>query len=85
MFKRQLLTISVAASLLTIPVLAQAASDEQNGHHYQGGPKTETSHNMKHPQAAVNTGTVGQAATNNGHHYNGGPKTETIHHMGEKK
>lgn len=71
------------ALLLTAPALAQTVSkdDERNGHHYQGGPKTEVPHHMGKKE------TSGSATTreSGGHHYSGGPATSTPHHMGDKK
>jgi hypothetical protein len=53
---------------------------EKNGHHYQGGPKTEVPHHMG--KKATTGTTIGQSG---GHHYSGGPSTSAPHHMGDKK
>jgi hypothetical protein len=84
MTKHRILVLAAAFQLLSMSGVALAASDEQNGHHYQGGPKTETIHHMQQQPPVSDKETVG-STTKAGHHYNGGPKTETIHHMGEKK
>jgi hypothetical protein len=83
MITSKLLAAVAVASLVALPALAQnAAKDtENNGHHYQGGPKTEVPHHMgkKETTGKTTTGTSG------GHHYSGGPATSTPHHMGDKK
>jgi hypothetical protein len=81
MTNRKILAAATALSLIAVPAMAQTSSDtEKNGHHYQGGPKTEVPHHMgKKETVGVNT----QGA--DGHHYSGGPATSTPHHMGDKQ
>ena len=83
MITRTFLATVAIASLVAAPVMAQTASKdtERNGHHYQGGPKTEVPHHMGKKQTDGTT-TTGQSG---GHHYSGGPATSTPHHMGDKK
>jgi hypothetical protein len=80
---------AAALSLIAAPTLAQTGSDtEKNGHHYQGGPKTEVPHHMgKKDTVGSSKETVGSAkdGASGGHHYSGGPATSTPHHMGDKK
>ena len=81
MATKNVLAFIAAILLLTSPTLAQTSNQESNGHHYQGGPKTEVPHHMgKKESFGPST-----AATSNGHHYSGGPATSTPHHMGEKQ
>ncbi len=80
------MTTSISAFIVTIslmasPALAQSRNQETNGHHYQGGPKTEVPHHM----GKKNIEGVSKNAASGGHHYNGGPSTSTPHHMGEKQ
>ena len=77
---RKLLAAATALSLFALPAIAQTGSDtEMNGHHYQGGPKTEVPHHMGKKE------TVGAATRpTDGHHYRGGPATSVPHHMGDK-
>ena len=80
MITKTLLAFIAATSLTISPAFSQAANQETNGHHYQGGPKTEVPHHMGKKD------TVGETkSTSGGHHYSGGPKTEVPHHMGEKQ
>lgn len=80
MMTKSLLAFIAATSLMISPAFSQAADQESNGHHYQGGPKTEVPHHMGKKD------TVGQTkSSSGGHHYSGGPKTEVPHHMGEKQ
>lgn len=74
------LLLAAAASFIVLPAMAQADLDTRNGHHYSGGPKTETIHHMGKKD------TVGVAPTRKsvGHHYSGGPRAEP-HHIGEKQ
>lgn len=74
---------AAALSLIALPAVAQTSSDtERNGHHYQGGPKTEVPHHMgKKETVGVATKTQGTG----GHHYRGGPATSVPHHMGDKQ
>ena len=60
--------------------MAQSTNEEKNGHHYNGGPKTEVPHHMGKKE---NVGVSKQGASG-GHHYTGGPTTSTPHHMGDK-
>jgi len=82
---RNLFAAATALSLIAAPAIAQNASDtEKNGHHYQGGPKTEVPHHMGKKEV----GTVGVATKTHGtggHHYRGGPATSVPHHMGDKE
>ena len=42
---RKILAAAAALSVIALPAIAQTSSDtEKNGHHYQGGPKTEVPH-----------------------------------------
>jgi len=42
---RKIIAAATALSLIALPALAQTSSDtEKNGHHYSGGPKTESHH-----------------------------------------
>jgi hypothetical protein len=68
-------------SLLAAPALAESADREKNGHHYNGGPKTEVPHHMGKKET-VGVATRGKSG---GHHYSGGPNTQVPHHMGEKQ
>jgi hypothetical protein len=79
---RKILAAGTALSLIAAPAIAQNASNtEKNGHHYQGGPKTEVPHHMgKKETVGVST-----KARSGGHHYTGGPNTGVPHHMGEKQ
>jgi hypothetical protein len=70
-------TAASLTSLTALPAIAQTSDKENNGHHYQGGPKTEVPHHMGKKEAVSN----GKSGT---HHYSGGPKTEVPHHTGEK-
>ncbi|MGJ4943939.1 hypothetical protein ACQR1W_25430 [Bradyrhizobium sp. HKCCYLS1011] len=77
-----IIAAAAAMAFVTLPAIAQTnTSDEQNGHHYSGGPKTEVPHHMgkKESDAGSSSGSGGS------HHYEGGPKTEVPHHMGPKK
>ena len=80
---RKILAAAAALSLVALPAMAQASSDtEKNGHHYQGGPKTEVPHHMgKKETVGVATKTQGTG----GHHYRGGPATSAPHHMGDQQ
>ncbi len=80
MVTRNILVVAVALQFLAGPAIAQVSSDNENAHHYSGGPKTVVPHMMKHPQ---------QIKTNKGHvptshHYSGGPQNPS-HHMGDKQ
>jgi hypothetical protein len=79
MVTRKILAAAAVASLMATYAIAQTNDKENNGHHYQGGPKTEVPHHMGKKD------TVNQKkSASGGHHYSGGPKTEVPHHMGEK-
>lgn len=81
----KLIATLVALQFVAAPLMAQSASDkDSNAHHYQGGPKTDVPHMMKHPAAQASDAPKALAPTTNGHHYSGGPKSES-HHMGDKK
>ena len=83
MIIRNLLAALAVASLVAASAMAQtmAKDPEKNGHHYQGGPKTEVPHHMGKKQTTGKS-TTGQSG---GHHYSGGPATSTPHHLGDKK
>ena len=76
-----IIAATAAISFVTLPAMAQTSpSDEKNGHHYSGGPKTEVPHHMgKKEGSGMKSGSGGS------HHYTGGPKTDVPHHMGAKK
>jgi hypothetical protein len=82
---RKLIAVAAIMSFVALPALAQtgatSTTDEKNGHHYAGGPKTEVPHHMgkKESNGGATDGSGGS------HHYGGGPKTEVPHHMGPKK
>lgn len=77
---RKLLVAATVMSFVALPALAQTSStDEKNGHHYSGGPKTEVPHHMGKKES---TGTKGSGGS---HHYSGGPNTGVPHHIGPKK
>ncbi|WP_347339414.1 hypothetical protein [Bradyrhizobium stylosanthis] len=79
---RKLIVAAAIMSFVALPAMAQTTTtDEKNGHHYNGGPKTEVPHHMgkKESDGGSTSGSGGS------HHYNGGPKTEVPHHMGPKK
>ena len=79
MIIRNLLIAATALSFTAIPAMAQTEKPdtEKNGHHYSGGPKTESHHMGKKA-----TGTTGQAGPSGSHHYSGGPREP--HHIGPK-
>jgi hypothetical protein len=80
MMTRNLLIAATAFSLIALPAMAQTKKTdaETNGHHYSGGPKTE-SHHMGKKATGV---TTGQAGPSGSHHYSGGPREP--HHIGAK-
>ncbi|MBI5263020.1 MAG: hypothetical protein HY852_14510 [Bradyrhizobium sp.] len=81
MITTKLLAAALAASFVSLPAMAQTSSKtEKSGHHYSGGPKTETIHHM----GKKDTVGVATKRKSGGHHYTGGPKSEP-HHMGDKK
>ena len=77
---RNLLIAATAISLIALPAMAQTKKPdtEKNGHHYSGGPKTE-SHHMGKKSNGVTTGKSGPSGS---HHYSGGPREQ--HHIGPK-
>ena len=79
MITRNILIAATALSLTASPAMAQTEKPdtEKNGHHYSGGPKTESHHMGK--KAA---GTTGKAGPSGSHHYSGGPREP--HHIGAK-
>jgi hypothetical protein len=80
---RKILAAATALSLIAAPAIAQNAPDtEKNGHHYQGGPKTEVPHHMGKKETV---GVATKIQGTGGHHYRGGPATSTPHHMGDKE
>ncbi|KYG19660.1 hypothetical protein SE92_04775 [Bradyrhizobium sp. AT1] len=82
MSHRKLIAAAAIMSFVALPAMAQTStSDEKNGHHYSGGPKTEVPHHMG-KKANDGGSTNGSGGS---HHYGGGPKTEVPHHMGPKK
>ena len=80
MTTRNLLIAATAISLIALPAMAQTQKPdtETNGHHYSGGPKTE-SHHMGKKDNGVTTGKSGPSGS---HHYSGGPREP--HHIGPK-
>lgn len=76
-----LVAAAAVLSFIAAPAIAQTGPDtERNGHHYQGGPKTEVPHHMgKKETIGVSTGSF------RGPHYRGGPATSTPHHMGDRQ
>jgi hypothetical protein len=80
MITRTLIAI-VTAAALAVPAMAQTTDKEKNGHHYNGGPKTEVPHHM----GKKDTTGPSRDGASGGHHYTGGPNTSTPHHMGDKK
>ena len=85
MSHRKLIVAAAIMSFVAAPARAQtnatSTTDEKNGHHYSGGPKTEVPHHMgkKESDGGSTSGSGGR------HHYGGGPKTEVPHHVGPKK
>ena len=80
MITRNLLIAVTALSLTALPAMAQTkkTDTEKNGHHYSGGPKTE-SHHMGKKKTRATTGKTGPSGS---HHYSGGPREP--HHIGPK-
>ncbi|MBB5055041.1 MAG: hypothetical protein IJ935_17920 [Afipia sp.] len=80
MITRSLLIATTALSLIALPAIAQTkkTDTEKNGHHYSGGPKTE-SHHMGKKGTGAKTGKSGPSGS---HHYSGGPREP--HHIGPK-
>ncbi|TQF35868.1 hypothetical protein UNPF46_23735 [Bradyrhizobium sp. UNPF46] len=82
MSHRKLIVAATIMSFVALPAMAQTnTTDEKNGHHYSGGPKTEVPHHMgkKGSDGGTTSGSGGS------HHYGGGPKTDVPHHTGPKK
>ncbi|WP_029880264.1 hypothetical protein [Bradyrhizobium sp. OHSU_III] len=77
MITRNLLIAATALSLTVMPAMAQTAKTD-GGHHYSGGPKTE-SHHMGKKKTGATTGRTGPSGS---HHYSGGPREP--HHIGPK-
>lgn len=80
---RKLFVVASIVSFVALPAMAQTApsvSDKSGGHHYSGGPKTESHHMGKKESAGSKSKSSGGS-----HHYSGGPKTEVPHHIGPKK
>ncbi|UVO29691.1 hypothetical protein [Bradyrhizobium arachidis] len=80
MITKKLLAALGVVSLLTVPAMAQTTDKEKSGHHYSGGPKTESLHHMGKKETTGSS----KKTTSGGHHYTGGPNTASPHHMGEK-
>jgi hypothetical protein len=79
---RNIIAAAVALQFLSGPVVAQtASSNDENAHHYSGGPKTEVPHMMKHPR---DKNAASKTHTPTSHHYSGGPQNPS-HHMGDKQ
>lgn len=55
MFTPKVVAIAILLQFVASPVMAQVASDAQNAHHYQGGPKTEVPHARQHPKTSEAT------------------------------
>lgn len=81
MITKQLLAAVGILSLVVAPAMAQTPDKEINGHHYNGGPKTEVPHHMGSKKETVGSS---KDSTAGSHHYTGGPATSTPHHVGEK-
>ena len=72
---RKSLLMAIVLPFVVAPALAQ----NNNAHHYQGGPKTTVPHHMTEwPKSGETTATGDQSGQ---HHYRGGPKAEP-HHIG---
>ncbi|WP_041751805.1 hypothetical protein [Bradyrhizobium sp. BTAi1] len=84
MITRTLIAI-VAAAALAVPAMAQSTDTEKNGHHYNGGPKTEVPHHMGKKETDKVVSSKETVGASGGHHYTGGPATSSPHHMGDKK
>lgn len=77
MITRSLLVATTALSLIAMPAMAQTTKTD-GGHHYSGGPKTE-SHHMGKKATGVKAKKTGPSGS---HHYSGGPREP--HHIGPK-
>lgn len=80
MITRSLLIATTALSLIALPAMAQTKNTdkESTGHHYSGGPKTESHHMGKKA-----TGNTRRSGPSGSHHYSGGPREP--HHIGPKE
>jgi hypothetical protein len=80
MITRNLLIAATALSLVAIPAIAQTKrpDTEGNGHHYNGGPRSDP-HHMGKKDTGPTTDKTGPSGS---HHYNGGPREP--HHIGPK-
>lgn len=81
----KLLSIAALACFVAFPAVAQTQSksnNQQNGHHYSGGPKTEVPHHMGKKDTGM--GRTGKKSPSGSHHYTGGPGTDIPHHTGAK-
>ncbi|MBA2397423.1 MAG: hypothetical protein H0V72_01740 [Bradyrhizobium sp.] len=81
MITRNLMIAATVLSLFALPAMAQTkkADAETNGHHYNGGPRTEVPHHMGKKDTGA---TTGKSAPSGSHHYSGGPREP--HHTGAK-
>lgn len=84
----KMLAIAAVTSLTVAPALAQTAqttpNNEQNGHHYSGGPKTEVPHHMGKKDMGMGMSSGPKKGPSGSHHYTGGPNTHIPHHTGAK-
>ena len=81
MITRNLLIAATALSLAAMPAMTQTKkTDTNNGHHYNGGPKTTVPHHMGKKDTGT---TTAKAAPRGSHHYSGGPRSDP-HHIGPK-
>jgi len=77
-----IIAAAAAMSFVALPGMAQTStSDEKNGHHYSGGPKTEVPHHMGKKESDAGS----SSSAGGSHHYDGGPKANAPHHAGSKK
>lgn len=88
MITRNLMIATTALSLIALPAIAQTTKTdtETNGHHYSGGPKTESHHMGKKDTGMGMKGTgetTGKSGPRGSHHYSGGPREP--HHIGPKE
>lgn len=81
MINRSLLIAATAISFMVQPALAQTKTTqtETNGHHYNGGPRSENHHMGKKDVGPVINPRSGPSGS---HHYNGGPREP--HHIGPR-
>ena len=80
MMIQSLLIAATVISFLALPAMAQTKTTETetNGHHYNGGPRSEN-HHMGKRSVAPSTVKSGPSGS---HHYNGGPREP--HHIGPR-